>query len=187
VAQAAVSPLIERPTAPFGDGSVVLRLFDDHDLPRLLEAARDPDIPRLTNLPVLESEEWARAWLERVAELWRDGERATFAVADAASDELLGSVGLRIVDGNGQIGYWVLEAARGRGIATRALRLLCEWGFERGFPRLQLLTELGNEASQRVAERAGFRREGLLRSYFELKGRRADGIMFGLLPDDPRP
>jgi RimJ/RimL family protein N-acetyltransferase len=186
VAQAPVPPLIERPTAPLRDGSVVLRLFDEHDVPRLLEAAADPAIPRLTNLPALESEEWAHAWLERVAELWREGARATFAVADAATDELLGSVGLRIVDGNGQIGYWVLPAARGRGIATRALRLVCDWAFSRGFPRLQLLTEPENDASQRVAERAGFRREGLLRNYFELKGRRADGVMFGLLPNDPR-
>jgi RimJ/RimL family protein N-acetyltransferase len=187
VAQAAVPPLIERPVAPLSDGEIALRLFEDADVPALLEAARDPDIPRLTNLPALESEPWARAWLERVTELWRDGERATFAVAVASSDELLGSIGLRIVDGNGQIGYWVLPAARGRGVATRALLLVTSWAFERGFPRLQLLTEPENAVSQRVAERAGFRREGLLRGYFELKGRRADGIMFGRLPGDPAP
>ena len=184
MAQAPVSALIERPKAPLSDGVVVLRLFDDHDVPRLLEAGRDPKIPRLTNLPALESEEWARAWLERVTELWRDGSRANFAIADAGSDELLGSIGLRDVDGNAQIYYWVLAAARGRGVATRALRLVSDWGFSRGFPRLQLLTEPENEISQRVAERAGFRREGLLRGYFELKGRRADGIMFGRLPGD---
>lgn len=128
----------------------------------------------------------ARAWLERIAELWREGTRASFAVARADSDELLGSIGLRLVDGNGQIGYWTLSPARGQGVATRALRLLARWAFDDvGLARLQLLTEPENEASQRVAEKAGFRREGLLRDYIELKGRRADGIMFARLRDDP--
>jgi [ribosomal protein S5]-alanine N-acetyltransferase len=176
--------LIERPGAPLSDGDIVLRLFKEDDVPRLLEAARDPDIPRLTNLPKLESEDWARAWLERIEGLWRDGARATFAIADAASDDLLGSIGVRLVDANGQIGYWVLASARGRGIATRALRLLADWAFSVGFARLQLLTEPENAASQRVAANAGFRREGLLRSYIELKGRRADGIMFARLSGD---
>ncbi len=177
--------MIEQPVAPVSDGEIVLRLFKEADVPLLLEAARDPDIPRLTNLPDLESAEWARAWLTRIEDLWRDGRRATFAIADPASDELLGSIGVRLVDANGQIGYWVLASARGRGVATRALRLLADWAFSVGFDRLQLLTEPDNAVSQRVAEKAGFRREGLLRSYIELKGRRADGIMFARLPGDP--
>jgi len=186
VASAPVPPLIERPVAPLTDGEIVLRLFEEHDVAALLAASRDADIPRLTNLPELQSEEWVRAWLERVAELWRDGARANFAVADAASNELLGSIGLRLVDGNGQAWYWTLPAARGRGTATRALRLLARWAFDDlGLARVQLLAEPENEASQRVAEKAGFQREGLLRSYFELKGRRADGLMFARLRDDP--
>lgn len=185
MAQAAVPALIEPPAEPLTDGEIVLRMFREEDAPRLLEAARDSEILRLTNLPELESEEWARAWLERIENLWRDGTRATFAIASSTSDELLGSIGVRLVDANGQIGYWVVARARGRGVATRALRLLADWAFSVGFGRLQLLTEPENAASQRVAENAGFRREGLLRSYIELKGRRADGIMFARLPSDP--
>ena len=140
-------------------------------MPALLAASSDPDIPRLTNLPELGSEEWVRAWLERVAELWREGERANFAVADSSSNELLGSIGLRLVDGNGQAWYWTLPAARGRGVATRALRLLCGWAFdELGLARVQLLAEPENEASQRVAEKAGFQREGLLAELLRAQG-----------------
>ena len=185
MAQAPVPPLIAPPASPLTDGDIALRLFRKDDAPALLEAARDPDIPRLTALPELESEAWARDWIALVERRWRDGSRATFATVDARTDELLGSIGVRDVDRNGQIGYWVLPAARGRGVATRALRLLSRWAIEEaGFGRVQLLTEPENTASQRVAEKAGFRREGLLRSYIELKGRRADGIMFGLLPGD---
>jgi RimJ/RimL family protein N-acetyltransferase len=107
------------------------------------------------------------------------------AIVDARTDEFLGTVGWRWVDGNVQVGYWVKKEARGRGVATSALRLLARWAIEElGAERVQLLAEPENVASQRVAEKAGFRREGLLRSYFLLKGRRRDAIMFGLLPGD---
>ena len=97
--------------------------------------------------------------------------------------ELLGSIGWRIVDqGNFQIGYWVKTEARGRGAATRALRLLSRWALdELGLPRAQLLAEPANRASQRVAEKVGFRRECVLRSYLDVRGERRDGVMFALL------
>jgi RimJ/RimL family protein N-acetyltransferase len=83
------------------------------------------------------------------------------------------------------VGYWVAAPARGRGVAVRAVRLLCAWGFEaRGLPRIQLHTLPGNVASERVAERAGFTREGLLRSFAVMKGRRTDITMFSLLPGE---
>lgn len=84
-----------------------------------------------------------------------------------------------------QVGYWVKREARGRGVATRALRLLSRWAFdELGARRVQLIAQPENLASQRVAEKAGFQREGLLRAYAELKGRRPDFHMYSLLPGD---
>jgi len=75
--------------------------------------------------------------------------------------------------------------ARGRGVATRALRLIAAWAVEEiGAGRVQLYTDPANEASQRVAEKAGFRREGMLRSWTEIKGSRRDVVMYSLLPDD---
>ena len=77
--------------------------------------------------------------------------------------------------------------ARGRGVATRALRLAARWilGHE-GIERLQLRTDALNVPSQRVAEKAGFRREGVLRSvhYNPRLGRRIDFVMFSLLPGE---
>jgi RimJ/RimL family protein N-acetyltransferase len=76
-------------------------------------------------------------------------------IVDAGSDRLLGAIEFRPADGT--IGYWVAAGARGRGVATRALRLVCDWRSERP---LRLMTHPDNVASQRVAEKAGFRRVG---------------------------
>jgi RimJ/RimL family protein N-acetyltransferase len=82
----------------------------------------------------------------------------------------------------------VRRAARGRGVATSALRMLSRWALtSAGFERLQLVTETQNVASQRVAVKAGFQREGLLRSFVKVDGDRVDGVMFGLLRDDVTP
>ena len=86
----------------------------------------------------------------------------------------------------GHIGYWVARHARGRGVATRALRTLCRWALtELGLQRLELVTDPENRASHRVAENVGFRREGVLRSHLEHRdGRRRDSVMFSLLPGE---
>jgi RimJ/RimL family protein N-acetyltransferase len=81
-----------------------------------------------------------------------------------------------------EIGYFVGPEARGDGHATRAVRLLCDWGFEQlGLERIDLLAATGNGPSQRVAERAGFKREAVLRSYLVGKTGRDDVILFSLL------
>ncbi len=185
MAQAPVPPLIAPPASPLTDGHIALRLFREDDAPALVEAARDPDIPRLTALPELESEAWAREWIALVERRWRDGSRATFATADARTDELLGSIGVRDVDGNGQIGYWVLPAARGRGVATRALRLISLWALrDLDLRRAQLHADVENVASQRVAERAGYTREGVLRAWLEVGGESRDHVLYSLLATD---
>jgi RimJ/RimL family protein N-acetyltransferase len=170
------------------DGIISLRPFTEADVPAITAACQDPDIPRRTLVPSPYSEDDARAWVRSMHRGRERGDLWNFAIADTESGELLGSIGIRLVDANGQIGYWVKREARGRGVATRALRLVSRWGLETlGLARLQLLTEPDNVASQRVAERAGFTREALLRSYMELKGRRADAFMYALLPADLRP
>ena len=85
------------------------------------------------------------------------------------------------------LGYWVAPAARGRGVASRAVRLLADWGFRGlGLARIELTCGPDNVASQRVAERCGFTREGLLRSHMRFKGGRRDTVVFGLLPGELR-
>jgi RimJ/RimL family protein N-acetyltransferase len=157
-----------------GDG-IVLRPFTEEDVPAVTEACQDPEVVHWIPVPIPYTEEDARAFIASVPD--------TRAIVDAESGELLGSIGWRIVDqGNIQIGYWVKREARGRGVATTALRLLSRWALEElGSERVQLLAEPGNHASRRVAEKAGFTAEGTLRRYLDVRGERRDGIMFALV------
>ncbi len=160
------------------DGTIALRRFTEDDIPAIVAACQDPEIPRWTMVPEQYDEEDARTFVRDVA--------TAYAIVGAPAGELLGAISLDPAgDGIGQLGYWVAREARGRGAATRALRLLSRWGLgPGGFARVQLLTEPENVASQRVAERAGFTNEGLLRAYAEIKGRRRDMLMWSLLPTD---
>jgi RimJ/RimL family protein N-acetyltransferase len=110
----------------------------------------------------------------------------SMVACDHASDALRGAVGMRLLDPSiVQFGYWVDPQARGRGVATTALRLLSRWALRRlEVPRLQLFTDLDNEVSMRVAERAGFVREGVLRNWYDLRGERRDAVMYSLLARD---
>ena len=161
------------------DDVVRLRPFEERDVPAIAAACQDPEIPRWTAVPSPYTEADARQWLE-------SDEEESFAVVDKQSDELLGSIGVRYFDGGiGEVGYWVKREARGRGVATRALGLVARWALvDRGLGRFQLRADVANEASQRVAEKAGFVREGVLRSALAFKGERRDVVMYSLVPDD---
>ncbi len=162
------------------DGDLALRPFTEADVPAIVAACQDPEIPRWTSVPSPYTEEDAQAFVRGGA-----NERS-FAVVDAQTDELLGSVGFGLeADGRAGFGYWTRKEARARGVASRALRLLAGWAArEHDLARLQLIVEPANAASIRVAEKAGFRREGLLRSYLELKGTRRDVYLYALLPEE---
>ena len=99
---------------------------------------------------------------------------------------MLGGVSLfGFVDGRAGIGYWLAPEARGRGVATRSVRLVAPWAFEElRVARLELTCGPDNVASQRVAQRCGFMREGLLRSHMPFKGGRRDTVLFSLLTHD---
>ena len=109
-------------------------------------------------MPSPYTEDDARAYLALVERWTRSDERRCFAIADATSDEVLGAIDVRPGAGGSDVGYWVAPWARGRGIATRALRLVCAWAFDTSpVGSLELETHPENTASRRVAERAGFR------------------------------
>jgi RimJ/RimL family protein N-acetyltransferase len=159
------------------DDEIRLRPFTEDDVPAIMAACQDPEIPRWTPVPSPYTEDDAREFIRAVPN--------ARVIVDSRTDELMGSIGWRWVDGNVQIGYWVKRDARRRGVATRALRLISHWAIdELGAARVQLITDPENVASQRVAEKAGFTREALLRSYLQLKGRRRDAVMYSLLPHD---
>jgi RimJ/RimL family protein N-acetyltransferase len=161
------------------DDVVRLRSFEESDVPAIVAACQDPEIPRWTSVPSPYTEADALAWLG-------SDEEETFALVDRTSDELLGSIGVRFFDGGvAEVGYWVKSEARGRGVATRALRLVSRWALlERDVGRFQLRAEPGNVASQRVAEKAGFVRQGVMQAALEIKGTRRDVVMYSLVRED---
>jgi RimJ/RimL family protein N-acetyltransferase len=163
-----------------GEG-LVLRPFGEDDIPAIVDACRDEDVVRWTSVPSPYSEDDAREFLRSLAP-----EAHAFAITDGASGEYLGSIDVRPeTDGRASVGYLVRREARGRGVASRALRLVSRWALaELGLARVTVLVEPENVASQRVAERAGFVREGVVRSWAEVKGTRRDYVVFSLLPAD---
>jgi RimJ/RimL family protein N-acetyltransferase len=154
-------PPLALPDPPLSDGVVALRAWTPADIPAIVAACQDPEIPRWTLVPSPYGEADARAYLQHVADGWDGDVRASFAVADAADHgALLGSAGLQAIDWEqraADVGYWVAAPARGRGVATRAVELLVTWAFGTvGLERIELRTNEGNAASQAVAARAGF-------------------------------
>ncbi|WP_067185825.1 GNAT family N-acetyltransferase [Microtetraspora niveoalba] len=170
-------------------GPYTLRPPVEADAEAVARACDDPEIARfLPLMPSPYTREDALSWITGVSrETWKRG-GADYAVTDTATGELLGVAGLKPLDplGNGEVGYWVAPWARGRGVATAAVRALAELAFAQGVPRIALIAEIENIASQRVALAAGFRREGVLRAAQGSRdGSRADMAAFARLATDP--
>jgi RimJ/RimL family protein N-acetyltransferase len=163
------------------DGSLVLRPWRADDAPAVSAACQDPEIQRwLPLIPRPYTLEHARAYVSAP-----DG---PYSFAVEVDGRVVGSISLRVDAHNatGTLGYWCAPEARGRGVTARALRLLCEYGLgELGLGRLELVADVDNAASLRVAEKVGFRREGILRSHLlHPDGRRRDDVMLSLLPGE---
>jgi RimJ/RimL family protein N-acetyltransferase len=161
---------------------VTLRTIGDDDIDALVRTCRDPDVVRWTRVPSPYDESDARAFRAQMEERRDGGTIVDTAIADAATDEYLGSIDLRIDRANrrGDIGYMVSPWARRRGVAVRAVKLMTQHGFEQlRLGRIEIVVHVDNPASQGVAERAGFEREAVLRAYVaERDGSLADGVMF---------
>jgi ribosomal-protein-alanine N-acetyltransferase len=167
------------PAQQLDDGTVALRLIDERDLPVLERASREPEIAGRFGLSTRTAGEYLSGYVEG----WSGGTAVAFAVTERGGTAL-GQVLLEVREsGRADVGYWLLAEARGRGLATRALRLLSNWALDQpGIVRLQLWTSPENTASAGVAERSGFKREGVLRSYAQREdGCRVDAVFFSLL------
>ena len=153
-----------RPQPTLTVDELVVRPWRPSDAPAVVSAYRDPDIQRwhVRTMSEPEAADWVRSWSER----WRAETGAGWAVVDSAG--LVGRVGFGVLNlpaGLGAAGYWVVPAARGRGIAVRALTTVTDWMFaEVGLHRLALTHSTQNRASCRVAERASYAFEGTARS-----------------------
>jgi RimJ/RimL family protein N-acetyltransferase len=173
------------PAEPLVAGPTALRPWRDSDAPAIAAACRDPEIARWTPVPVPYGESDARAFLRTRFDAIHAAAAAPFAIVAADGGELLGSVALnRPVWEHlrAEVGYWLAPGARGRGHATRGLRLISEWGFRAlGLERIDLLAATENAGSHRVAERAGFTREAVLRSYMRGRWGWLDMVVYRLL------
>lgn len=177
--------------APIGptelrDDALLLRPWAPGDVPEVERACQDPDIQRWTLVPAPYSRADAEAFVGGSAGRWADG-MPSFAAVDAGSGELLGSFGVVGVsdEGDTEIGYWVAPWARRRGVATRGMRMLSRWLLESvGSPRLVWHAVVGNVASRRAAEAAGYIVEGTARLGMVHRGERVDAWTASLLPAD---
>jgi RimJ/RimL family protein N-acetyltransferase len=168
-------------------GRLVLRPFTEADAEWVYEVSQDPALQQFIQIPSPYLMEHARFFVEHIAlELGERGERFEFLVEDAQTGERLGRVGLGLRgDGTAEVGYWTAPGARGRGVAPEAVRAICRWGFEvRELELIEWRAEVGNEASRRVAEKAGFVLEGQLRKRLVHRGQRVDAWIGSLLKDE---
>lgn len=174
------------PGEPLVEGPTALRPWRDCDIGSLVRACQDAEIVRWTRVPAGYRESDARTFLLQRYDAVAAGVSAPFAIVAAEDDtRLLGSISLMRIaweHTRAEVGYWLAREARGNGHTTRAVRLICDWAFgSLGLERIDLLAGTENGPSQHVAERCGFTREGLLRSFIQGKGERQDMISFGLL------
>ncbi|HUA71593.1 MAG TPA: GNAT family N-acetyltransferase [Solirubrobacteraceae bacterium] len=179
------------PAEPLIDGPTALRAWRDSDLQPLVTACQDPEISRWTRVPYPYGTSDARNYLLQRHDALHAGASAPFAIVLAEDrDHVLGSISLMRFswkNARGEVGYWLAKDARGHGHTTRAVRLITNWGFVHlGLQRIDLMAATGNPASQRVAERCGFTREAVLRSFMVSKTGRDDMVAFGLLASDVR-
>jgi RimJ/RimL family protein N-acetyltransferase len=150
----------------------------------------DPEVLRFTRVPEPVPPGYAREWIARYERGLRDGRRIGFAAVDEEG-AFLGMALVPDIDSEArevELGYTVAPGARGRGVATEIVALLTRWAFdEAGALRVRLVIDVANTASERVAARCGYVREGVMRSVHFKQDRRIDAALWSRLPSDPEP
>jgi RimJ/RimL family protein N-acetyltransferase len=178
------------PSPPLGDDVVLLRPWRETDVPSLLDAFSDPFFLFFSDWAP-ETEADAYSCLVDYEHARKRGDQVQLALVEPRDDDVvLGGGSLNSIDleqGRAAVGYWLTPEARGRGVVTHAVRLIARWAFDDvGIARLELTCGPDNRASQRVAERCGFTREGVLRSHMPFQGGRRDTVVFSLLAGELR-
>jgi RimJ/RimL family protein N-acetyltransferase len=174
------------PPHGLADGDLLFRLPTADDVDGMTVAFEDPEIRDPANLPSFGRDELV-ATLPYLPALVESGRLMPLAVVELSTGELVGGGQLHHLDAERaivELGYWVLPHARRRGIATRIVRVLAEHAFALGVKRVAAYVNVGNVASENVLRRAGFTREGVVRSLPRPDGSRADKTLFSLLPGD---
>ncbi len=165
---------------------LVLRPYRPDDVDAVFRACTDAEIQRWLNLPAPYVREDAVEFVT-VTTVNARAEGTALMTAVEADGEFVGSAGLhfpRTLVGPG-VGYWLAPWARGRGYASEAAAALAEWGIAHGAHRVHLFADVRNIGSQEVARRAGFTREGTVRSCLPYRdGTYGDAALFSRLPGE---
>jgi RimJ/RimL family protein N-acetyltransferase len=173
---------IDHPSPPLARYGIVLRRFRVDDFERAVEASEDAATEWGASMPAADAS-GVVAYLE---ECRRDGVLLDLVIASASTDAYLGEVTIAVGEhAVAEIGCLLAPDARGRGHATEAFDLVVPWAFKAlGLARIQAFVAVTNPAGLALTERAGFRREGVLRAYLELDGARVDAVVLSRLPTD---
>ncbi len=182
---------LSRPDPPLADETIRLEPLAESHAHEFDELIGDEDVTRFTHVRSDADEEFVLGWLRRYEAGWEDGSRAGFCIRAVSDGSFIGFaaiVRLDLAAREGEIGYMVAPAARGRGASARAVELLTGWGFaELSLQRLELRIDVENMASERVAERSGYHCDGVLRNVHFKDGRRSDtGVWSRLASDEIR-
>lgn len=172
-------------------GQVTLRPYRPDDVSDLYAATRES---------IAEVSPWMKwchpdyaieessTWIAQCAERWQEGKEYNFAITDSRDGSFLGGCSLNtlnLLDRVANLGYWVRTRQTRQGIATTATRLLARFGLEElKLNRIEIIAATGNQASQRVAEKAGATREGILRNRLVVHENVYDMVIFSLIPQD---
>jgi ribosomal-protein-serine acetyltransferase len=177
-----------RKTTRLTDGKILLRPYEKKDINDLHQATLASLKELILWMP------WAhenytlsesKGFIKRGFESWRNGSQYNFAICDAATGKQVGVCGLNDfseMNSRANLGYWVRTNRTGQGIAPAATKLLAKWGFETlGLKRIEIVVAVENARSLRVAEKAGAKREGILRNRLLLGGKPHDAVMHSLV------
>jgi ribosomal-protein-alanine N-acetyltransferase len=147
-------------------------------------AFRDPAVGGEAGLPPVDAPV-LRSMLDGQLVWFRErGLLAPYVIEDTEAGAILGGANLRLFDpmrDTVELGYWLFVEARGRGVATRVVRAMVEDSHTRGINRVEAHVRVGNTASERVLERAGFEREGVKRQLLRHGRGRVDATLFAHL------
>ena len=178
-------------TNSFTDGNILIRPFRAEDIQKVFEAVRESINEVAPWLP------WCHAGyqVEETTEFilsrdvaWKNDTEYGFGIFDAKTEKFLGGVGLSQVNrthGMANLGYWVRTSCAGHSVATAAARQTARFALEEfRLHRVEILAATGNHASQRVAEKAGATREGVLRKRLLVKGQAQDAVLYSLIRED---
>ncbi len=171
--------------------NVLLRPYQTIDIEPLYEAARSSINEVYTWLPWCHPDysiEESGIWVASQIEAWKNNIEYSFCILDSTTGEFLGGCGLNQINRLHHIvnlGYWIKTDKVNKGIASKAASLAAQFAInELKFSRIEIITATENFSSQKVAEKIGAKKEGILRNRLFLHGKSIDAFCYSIIPDD---